>query len=208
MNKHLGRIVIAGAVMLIMTACAAQPAQPPAQPTPQPTLQPTETLPPEPEITDTPYIIVVTATPEPATATLTATETEVPTATSTPLPKITYTPTVPGAYNESGAAISSEKSMVITGIQNKGSGTAVISWTANGSFSNGFRIYYSYYIKMPSYGSEKFEYAISDGATRSAYITGDPGQTYYYRLCSFTGSGCEFYSNVYTYTFPSATSTP
>ena len=208
MNKHLGRIVIAGAVMLIMTACAAPPAQPPAQPTPQPTLQPTETMVPEPVFTETPYIIVVTATPEPATATMTATETQVPTATNTSLPKITYTPTTPGAYNESGAVISSDKSIVITGIQDRGSSTAVISWTANGSFTNGFRIYYSYYITMPSYGSEKFEYAIPDGVTRSAFITGDPGQPYYYRICSFTGSGCEFYSNVYTYTFPGATSTP
>jgi hypothetical protein len=198
MNKHLRNTIVLGTLMLLLAACAA------------PTAQPTATIPPTPVITSTPIIIVVTATPEPATFTPTAqpTDTEVPTATNTEAPKITYTPTVAGAYNADGAAITSDKSIIITGIQDKGTGSALLSWKANGTFSSGFRIYYSYYIKMPSIGSEKFEYAIPDGATRSAYVSGEPGTTYYYRICSYTGSSCEFYSNLFTYTFPGATSTP
>jgi hypothetical protein len=44
--------------------------------------------------------------------------------------------------------------------------------------------------------------------TRSAYITGVPGTTYYYRICSITNSACDFYSNSFTFNFSAPTSTP
>ncbi|MBA4385725.1 MAG: hypothetical protein C0410_13390 [Anaerolinea sp.] len=204
MNKHLKNILFVGIVMLLLAACAA----PTAQPTPLPTASAAATATLEPMITSTPIVIVVTATPMPATATMEETTATVEQATNTAVPKITFTPSIPGAYNGDGTPIKSESSIIITNIKEAGSGQAQIFWTASGTFSNGFKIYYSSYIKNPVFGGEKSEYAISDGLTRSAYITGTPGTTYNYRLCSFTGSNCAFYSNTFTYTFLAATSTP
>lgn len=199
MNKKLGTIILFGTVLLLLTACAT------------PTALPTPTI----EITSTPIVIIVTATPLPATSTpeIPTATIEIPTATlepatNTPEPTKTYVPAIPGAYNKEGYAIPSSSSMIITSIKETGSGQAQFFWTASGTFAKGFRIYYSDYIKLPTFGGEKSEYAITDGTTRSAYITGTPGTTYYYRICSYTGSGCDFYSNLFTYTFKAATSTP
>lgn len=197
MFKHLKNILLLGTIVLLLTACAA--------PTAQPTVVPTE----KEELTSTPIVIVVTATSKPATATVKAVNTKVPAATNTPLPKITYTPSIPGAYDKDGKPITATKSsIIITSVKETGAGQAQISWIASGTFASGFRIYYSSTIVNPVMGGEKSEYAIPDGLARSAYITGTPGTTYYYRLCSFTGSACDFYSNSFSYTFLAATSTP
>jgi len=196
MIKHLRNILLIGTIMLLLAACAKPTAQAPATAAPQ-----TE------ENTSTP--VVITATDKPATATVKAVNTKVPAATNTPEPKITYTPSIPGAYDQDGNPITTTKSsIIITSIKETGLGNAQITWIASGTFSNGFRIYYSSSIANPTYGGEKSEYAISDGATRSAFISGTPGTTYYYRLCSFTGSSCDFYSNSFSFTFKAPTSTP
>ncbi len=199
MKSQLKNLLLYGTILLLLTACAA------------PTAPPTPTI----EITSTPIVIVVTATPQPATPT-----TEIPTATlenptatlepatNTPQPVNTAIPIVPGAYNGDGTPIKSDSSIIITNIKETSTGQAQIFWSANGAFSKGFRIYYSNYIKNPVFGGEKSEYAIPDGQARSAYITGATGTTYYYRICSYTGSGCDFYSNTYTFTFTGPTSTP
>lgn len=204
MNKHLKTILLLGTVMMILTACAT----PTVPPTPQPTATAAATATLEPVITATPIVIVVTATPMPATATVEQPTATLEPATNTAAPKITFTPAMAGAYNGEGAPIKSESSIIITNIKETGSGQAQIFWTASGTFSNGFKIYYSSYIKNPVFGGEKSEYVISDGQTRSAYITGTPGTTYNYRICNFTGSNCEFYSNTYSFTFKAPTSTP
>jgi hypothetical protein len=198
MFKHLKNILLLGTIMLLLAACST--------PTAQATMQPTAAATQTDEATSTP--IATTATDMTATATEKAANTNTPAGTSTAMPKITFTPSIPGAYNKEGFAIPSDSSIIITAIKETGSGQAQISWKASGTFAKGFRIYYSNYIKLPTFGGEKSEYAIPDGATRSAYVTGTPGTTYYYRLCSYTGSGCDFYSNLYTYTFLAATSTP
>jgi hypothetical protein len=195
MFKHLKTILLLGTIMLLLAACAA--------PTAQPTAAATQTE----ENTATP--VVITATAMPATATLKATDTKIPTATYTAVPKITFTPSIPGAYDKDGKPITTTKSsIIITSIKETGSGQAQMIWIASGTFANGFKIYYSSSIVNPSFGGEKSEYGIADGTTRSAYITGTPGTTYNYRLCSFTGSDCEFYSNTVSFTFKAATSTP
>jgi len=203
MNKQLRNIIVFGTIVLLLTACAT--------PTALPTAIPTQKI----EITSTPIVIVVTATPLPATATseMPTATVEPPTATlepatNTPEAVITYVTAVPGAFNADGAPIKSESSIIITAIKATGSGQAQIFWTASGTFSNGFRIYYSSYIKNPVFGGEKSEYAIADGQARSAYITGTPGTTYYYRFCNLSGGNCSFYSNTVTFTFIGATPTP
>lgn len=200
MFKHLKNILLLGTIMLLLAACST--------PTPQATMQPTAAATEPAKDTSTPIVLVVTATPKSATSTVKAVNTNTPAATNTAVPKITFTPSMAGAYNKEGYAIPSSSSMIITSIKETGSGQAQIIWTASGTFSNGFRLYYSDYVKLPTFGGEKSEYAIPDGTTRSAYVTGTPGKTYYYRLCSYTGSGCDFYSNLVTFTFVAATSTP
>lgn len=200
MIKHLRNILLFGTIILMLAACST--------PTPQPTAIPTQKI----EITSTPIVIVVTATPMPATATQDLPE-ETPTAnvepaTNTPEPTKVYPTAIPGAYNDAGSPIKSDDSIIITNIKETGTGQALMTWTASGTFSNGFRIYYSSYIKNPVFGGEKSEFVINDGATRSAYISGDTGTTYYYRICNYTGSGCAFYSNTFTFSFSGPTPTP
>jgi hypothetical protein len=203
MNKRISNMLLFGTILLLLTACAT--------PTAQPTAIPTQII----ENTSTPIVIVVTATPLPATATVEmptetieiATATMEP-ATNTSAPVKTLAPTESGAYNAEGSPIKSESSIIITSIKATASGQAQIFWMANGTFPNGFRLYYSSYIKNPVYGGEKSEYVISDGQTRSAYITGTPGTMYYYRFCNLSGASCSFYSNIYTYTFTGPTPTP
>jgi hypothetical protein len=196
MFKHLKNILLLGTIVLLLSACATT--------TTQPTAVPTEKA----ALTSTPIVLVVTATSMPETATVKAVNTKVPAATNTPMPKITFTPSIPGAYDKDGKPISSKSSIIITSVKETGAGQAQINWMATGTFSSGFRIYYSSTIVNPVMGGEKSEYAIPDGLARSAFITGTPGTTYYYRLCSFTGSACDFYSNSFSYTFLAATSTP
>lgn len=88
----------------------------------------------------------------------------------------------------------------ITDISNTEPGKAKITWEASGTFSNGFKIVYSRSTETPTYGTDSY-YAIDNGAYRSAYLDGKTGYTYYYRICRYTGSGCDLYSNTYTFTY-------
>ncbi len=195
MIKLLKNVLLLGTIVLLLAACAA----PTAQATKEPTMAAVKTSTP----------IVITATDMPATETVKAMNTKAPSATSTAMPKITCTPSIPGAYDKDGNPITTTKSsIIITSIKESGSGQALMTWIATGTFANGFKIYYSSTDMNPSFGGEKSEYAISDGTARSAYITGVPGTTYNYRLCSYTGSACDFYSNTFSFSFKAATSTP
>ncbi|MBA4385724.1 MAG: hypothetical protein C0410_13385, partial [Anaerolinea sp.] len=100
MFKHLKNILLLGTIVLLISACAA------------PTAVPTE----KPVLTSTPIVIVVTATSKPATATVKAVNTKVPAATNTTEPKITFTPSIPGAYDKDGKPISSQSSIIITSV--------------------------------------------------------------------------------------------
>lgn len=88
----------------------------------------------------------------------------------------------------------------ITNISNAESGKAKITWEASGTFSKGFKIVYSKSNNPPVYGTDSY-YVIDNGAYRTAYLDGKPGYTYYYRICRYTGSTCDTYSNTYTFTY-------
>ena len=212
MNKLLRVTLIMGSVLLL-AGCSALAA-------------PTQAQIPPTAMPQTPTIIymVITATPAPTdipTSTPLPTETPLvlPTDTATALVLPTNTavaatsaatakPTaVPSSYDAAGNPISASGTITITSIKNNNSGKAQITWTATGSHNNGFWIYYSESYKYPYYGGYP-EFMISDGTTRVAYLDGTAGTTYYYRICAYTGSGCEYYSNPVSYTFPSATATP
>jgi hypothetical protein len=99
--------------------------------------------------------------------------------------------------------------IVITGMSGGSTGKAYMTWTAEGSFTNGFKIVYSKTNSTPTFGTDSY-FIISDSGTRAAYVDGEPGSKYYYRICRFTGTVCDSYSPTYTYTFPGVayTATP
>lgn len=109
-------------------------------------------------------------------------------------------------YNSKGTPISSTNSIKITDITEAGAGKAHIYWTAVGEFTRGFKIVYSKTDSTPTFG-EDFYYAIGDPKARDAYVDGDAGVKYYYRVCRYTGSTCDIYSATYTYTFPGTAAT-
>lgn len=219
MKKHIIGLITLGTILLL-TGCSlltpAQPAQTVQQPTavvitstpetvivvvtatPEPTQLPTETAMP----TETP-IAVITELP-----TNTAVPTELPTNTAAPTSAGTAVPTTPpSSYDAKGAPISASGTIKITGIKDNVSGKAYITWTATGSQTQPFWIYYSESYQYPFYGGYPM-WKVSDSSARSAYIEGTPGTTYWFRICHYTGSGCDYYSNPVQYTFPAATVTP
>lgn len=107
----------------------------------------------------------------------------------------TNTPTLSSGY------------LYINTISNTVPGQAKMTWTASGNFPYGFKIVYSKTDSTPTFGEDPY-FAIGDGLIRSAYITGDVGYTYYYRICRYTGSTCDIYSSVYTFTFAGTKTTP
>ena len=109
--------------------------------------------------------------------------------------------TVPtSSYNAAGTPISSSNVITITSMSDAQPGKAYIQWTATGDYPKGFKIVYSTTHQVPTYEADSF-YAIADDDTRSAYVDGTKGATYYYRVCRWTGSTCDVYSNVYKFTY-------
>lgn len=109
-------------------------------------------------------------------------------------------------------ATTSSESITITGMNQAGTGKGTMFWKAVGSFPYGFKIAWSETNPKPTYPENTWIY-VSDGALRTAEVTGTPGRTYYFRVCKYDGSKCLFYSPTYTWAFASApeptlTSTP
>jgi hypothetical protein len=94
----------------------------------------------------------------------------------------------------------SSPTITITGIRGTGYGAAVIYWQAYGDFENGFKILYSTASSQPTYGDYS-AYSVDSGSARSASVSGNSDTTYYFRICRYTGSSCDTYSNVYKFTF-------
>ncbi|MCD4752017.1 MAG: fibronectin type III domain-containing protein [Anaerolineaceae bacterium] len=98
-------------------------------------------------------------------------------------------------------------SLVLTSIAKKGDGKVTVNWSATGSFPKGFKIAYSSHNTSPVYPGDEYVY-VSDQNARSATVSGlRENETYYFRLCKYNGSGCDFYSNMKSYTVPAYTAT-
>jgi hypothetical protein len=106
----------------------------------------------------------------------------------------------PAAYNSKGTPISSTASINITKMVETEPGKAHMYWTASGTFAKGFKIVYSKTDTTPTYGENSY-YAIASGTIRDAFVDGANGTKYYYRVCRFTGTTCDIYSNTYTFTY-------
>jgi hypothetical protein len=116
--------------------------------------------------------------------------------TNTPRPTRT-----PAVIIVNGVAVTYDPSLVITKMKTAGSGKAYIAWTDASSTTKGYRIVYSHTSPVPNDGSDPY-FTISDPKARSAYVDGEDGNGYYYRLCRFNGSSCTSYSAPYVFNFP------
>jgi hypothetical protein len=192
MLKQIRNILLLSTIVLLIAGCSAATATPTMAPTSVPATMAVDTA-----------TLAPTATAV-ATTVAAPTETQIP-PTKTPVPatKMPVATTVPGAYNVGGTPIQSTSSIVITNIQASGDTKAQVTWTT----TKGFRIYYSTSFKNPFFDGYAW-YGISDTTARSAYVDGKAGTTYYYRICQYNGSNCDFYSNSYTFTYPGPTVTP
>ncbi|HCS39687.1 MAG TPA: hypothetical protein DIW44_08890 [Anaerolineaceae bacterium] len=120
----------------------------------------------------------------------------------TKTPKPTRTPAV---VIVDGVEITYDPSLVITKMKTAGSGKAYIEWTDSSSSGKGYRIVYSHTSPTPTLGTDPY-FSISDPKARSAFVDGDDGNGYYYRICRFNGSTCTSYSKPYIFNFPGSTS--
>lgn len=103
-----------------------------------------------------------------------------------------YTFTFPGNIPVNDSAITTLTVSDVT------PGVVQISWVATGSFSNGFKLLYSKTNSLPTLSDGVV--TISDGAARTVNFNGDASNTYYFRVCKYTGSDCADYSPVINFT--------
>lgn len=93
-------------------------------------------------------------------------------------------------------------SITVTGAT-AGSDSITLSWTtANLDASQGYKVVYNT-TGNPTYPNDNPRY-ISNPATKSTTFSLKDGKTYYFRVCRYTGSGCDTYSNQVTAVAPSA----
>lgn len=110
----------------------------------------------------------------------------------------TYTFTFP-TYS-SPTATTDPAAITISGITDTGTGgVAQVSWTATGTFDNGFKILYSKTTALPTLSDNVV--VVSDGTLRIGTITGDAATLYHVRVCKYSGSACTVYSPVMDFTF-------
>jgi hypothetical protein len=102
---------------------------------------------------------------------------------------------------------STDEKIVLNSISKVNDTKVKLDWSATGSFPKGFKIVYSSHNTSPVYPGDQYVY-LSDPAARSAYVESlKAGETYYFRVCKYNGSGCDFYSNMKEYTVPGTTPT-
>jgi hypothetical protein len=85
-------------------------------------------------------------------------------------------------------------------IRSNVSGTAVVHWSASGTFPYGFIVLYSSASAYPTYGDYPF-YTVSSSTARSATVSGGVGTTFYYRVCRLTSLGADSCSNVRSFKY-------
>lgn len=113
---------------------------------------------------------------------------------------------VSGGGGGSGATLTPVPKVEIIKVMGGTTGKAYMEWTSTSDSTKGWKILYSKTNATPVLGTDSY-YVVSSNTARSAYVDGKSGTKYYYRLCKYNGSTCE-YSQVYTFTFPTFSSTP
>lgn len=116
------------------------------------------------------------------------------------------TKVVSGGGGGSGATLTPVPTVKIVKVTGGTTGKAYMQWTSDTNPTKGWKILYSKTNTTPVLGKDSY-YVVSDNNARSAYVDGKSNTTYYYRICKYNGTTCE-YSQVYKFTFPTFASTP
>ncbi len=111
-----------------------------------------------------------------------------------------------GGGGGSGATLTPVPTVKIVKVTGGTTGKAYMEWTSDTNPTKGWKILYSTTNTLPVLGKDSY-YVVSSNTARSAYVDGKSNTKYYYRICKYNGSTCE-YSPVYTFTFPTFASTP
>ncbi len=111
----------------------------------------------------------------------------------------------PTATTNSSNSPTSLAAIVISAVQNGGeTGTANVLWNVSGEFPKGFKVVWSETNSSPSFPGDNNQY-VDSPAARSAIIRATAGKTYYFRVCRYTGTGCDSYSNSVQFKLASGT---
>ncbi|MCA9387107.1 FecR domain-containing protein [Candidatus Dojkabacteria bacterium] len=93
-------------------------------------------------------------------------------------------------------------SISLGGHADASAGGIYLNWVpSNLDVSQGFKVVFSKSNSSPMFGVDSAKY-YSDAGTRSAFIPFADGKTYHFRVCRYTGNGCDTYSNTMTITAP------
>ena len=97
----------------------------------------------------------------------------------------------------------SSESIMLNTLQETGTGQVKLTWSAVGSFPKGFKVVWSKTSSTPVFPGDEYAY-VNDSSARQAYVSGlTAGKTYYFRVCRYTGSACDLYSNTKSITLSS-----
>lgn len=111
------------------------------------------------------------------------------------------------SYNALGTPVSATTVIVIVVVKDAGTGKAYIQWTSSADSADGFGIAMSKTDITPTYKENRYFY-VENGKTRSAYVDGVTGESYYIRVCRMAGKTCDVYSAAVKFTFAGKTPTP
>ncbi|MEN6404408.1 MAG: hypothetical protein ABFD94_20870, partial [Armatimonadia bacterium] len=114
--------------------------------------------------------------------------------------KFTFPGTAPAATATPKPTVTQDTAeILIATISDTSVGKAVITWGASGKFPEGFRVVYSASDNTPNLNDTVVK--VSDGAARSAEVSGIPNTKYYFRVCKYVAGSCTVYSPVNTFKF-------
>lgn len=93
-------------------------------------------------------------------------------------------------------------SISLGGNADANAGGISLNWVpSNVDTSQGFKVVFSKTNSNPTFGIDEAIY-INDSNARNTFIKKSDGNTYYFRVCRYTGNGCDTYSNVMAITAP------
>ena len=123
---------------------------------------------------------------------------------STPVP--TAKPIAPTSTTPKQTTAQTSSSITLTYVQDSDApGYADVFWDAVGEFASGFKVLWSSSNSSPSFPDDS-NVLIGNASARSTTIHAEAGKTFYFRVCKYNNSGCEAYSNVYSFKLASVIS--
>ncbi len=124
----------------------------------------------------------------------------------TPMVQYKYPGTAVPTITPSPTATKETSRLLIATIEDTSIGKARITWAADGTFPEGFKVLYSPVNAKPDLADIVF--SVPDAAQRTAEISGTPNVQYYFRMCKFVSGACVLYSPVVSFRFAAPAEDP